>query len=49
MSVQREIPALLVLDRIAEENGVAVAVVDRSSIELSVSNNNSIWIGRAHV
>jgi len=32
----------MVLDRIADEGGVAIAVVDRSSVELSVSNNNSI-------
>ncbi len=30
------------LDRIAEENGVAVVVLDENSSEVSVSNNNSI-------
>ncbi len=30
------------LDRIAEENGVAVVVLDQNSVEISVSNNNSI-------
>lgn len=30
------------LDRVAEENGVAVVVLDENSTEVSVSNNNSI-------
>ena len=42
MSEQEEIPGKLVLDRIAEESGVAIAVVDRSAVEISVFNNNSI-------
>ncbi len=31
------------LDRIAEENGVAVVVLDENSHEVSVSNNNSLY------
>ena len=30
------------LDRLAEENGVAIVVVDREGNEASVSNNNSM-------
>ncbi|HUR96850.1 MAG TPA: PocR ligand-binding domain-containing protein, partial [Pyrinomonadaceae bacterium] len=30
------------LDRVAEENGVAIVVLDENSQEVSVSNNNSI-------
>ncbi|MEP7149571.1 MAG: diguanylate cyclase [Acidobacteriota bacterium] len=33
------------LDRIAEENGVAVVVLDKNSHEVSVSNNNSLCAG----
>lgn len=33
---------LKMLDRVAEENGVAVVVLDDQSVEISASNNNSI-------
>ena len=42
MSVLREIPEKLVLDKLADENGVAIAIVDEMHREISVSNNNSI-------
>ena len=42
MSVQREIPGKLVLDRLADESGLAIAILDASSVEMSVSNDNSI-------
>lgn len=42
MDVKREIPGTNVLDAVANDNGVAVAVVDRSGVELSASNDNSI-------
>ncbi len=42
MSVQREIPAKFVLDRVADERGVAIVIVDRDGIEISASNDNSI-------
>lgn len=42
MGVQRELPGKLILDRLADESGLAIAIVDRSSVEISVSNNNSI-------
>ncbi len=42
MGVEREIPAKLILNRLADESGVAIAVVDRRSVEISVANNNSI-------
>lgn len=42
MSVQREIPGKAILEAIADDSGVAVVVVDRSGIEISAFNNNSI-------
>jgi len=42
MEPKREIPARSVLDEIAVKSGVAVVVVDRSGIEVSASNDNSI-------
>lgn len=42
MSVHQEIPSRLVLDRLADESGLAIAIVDASGIETSASNNNSI-------
>ena len=42
MSVHQEIPSRLVLDRLADESGLAIAIVDASLIETSASNNNSI-------
>ena len=42
MNVQREIPGRIILDRVADERGVAIVVVDRNGIEVSASNNNSI-------
>ena len=42
MSITREIPEKIVLDTLAEENGVAIAIVDRNGVELSVANDNSI-------
>ncbi len=42
MSVHQEIPSRLVLDRLADESGLAIAIVDSSGIETSASNNNSI-------
>lgn len=42
MSVHREIPSKLVLDRLADESGLAIAIVDASQVEVSASNNNSI-------
>ncbi len=42
MSVHREIPGRLVLDRLADESGLAIAIVDASGIETSASNDNSI-------
>ena len=38
----REIPEKIVLDTLAEENGVAIAIVDRNGVEISVANDNSI-------
>lgn len=40
--MQQEIPEKSELDRIADESGLAIAVVDAASREISVSNNNSI-------
>jgi diguanylate cyclase (GGDEF)-like protein len=42
MGSQKEIPGKQILDQIADESGTAIAVVDRSEIEIAVSNNNSI-------
>ena len=42
MSMPREIPEKIVLDTLAEENGVAIAIVDRNGVEFSVANDNSI-------
>lgn len=42
MGVHQEIPSRLVLDRLADESGLAIAIVDASLIETSASNNNSI-------
>lgn len=42
MAKSREIPGRKVLETIAVENGVGVAVVDRSGIEVQTANNNSI-------
>lgn len=42
MRVHQEIPSRLVLDRLADESGLAIAIVDASGIETSASNNNSI-------
>lgn len=42
MRAKRHIPGKAVFDRLAAENGVAIAVVDRSGVETSSSNNNSI-------
>ncbi len=42
MGVQRKLPGKLVLDRLADESGLAIVIIDRGSVELSVSNNNSI-------
>ena len=40
--MQQEEPEKSVLDRLADESGLAIALVDVSSHEVSVSNNNSI-------
>ena len=42
MSVLKEIPDKLALDTLADESGVAIAIVDQAGREVSVSNNNSI-------
>ena len=42
MDFQLEIGEKLGLDHIAEDSGLAIAVVDASSLEIAVSNNNSI-------
>ena len=40
--MQQEIPKKLVLDRLADESGLAIAVVDGDGAEVTASNNNSI-------
>jgi diguanylate cyclase (GGDEF)-like protein len=40
--VQQEISEKSVMDRLADESGVAIALVDESSREIYVANNNSI-------
>lgn len=42
MRANKEIPSRLVLDRLADESALTIAVVDASGIETSASNNNSI-------
>ena len=42
MEVLNEIPDKLALDTLADESGVAIAIVDQAGREVSVSNNNSI-------
>lgn len=42
MSINGEIPEKVILDRLAEENGVAIVFVDGGQLEISASNNNSI-------
>ena len=42
MSIQKEIPEKLHLDRLADESGMAIVVVDENQREISASNNNSI-------
>jgi diguanylate cyclase (GGDEF)-like protein len=40
--VRQEIPGKPALDRLADENGVAIALVDETAREVYVANNNSI-------
>ncbi|MEQ1603449.1 MAG: diguanylate cyclase [Pyrinomonadaceae bacterium] len=40
--MQQRIPDKSAIDRLADENGVAVALVDQASTEIYVANNNSI-------
>ncbi|MFM9905575.1 MAG: diguanylate cyclase [Pyrinomonadaceae bacterium] len=40
--VKQEIPEKQVLDRLADESGLAIAIVDENTREILVSNNNSI-------
>ncbi len=42
MSIQDDIPEKTLLDQLADESGLAIAVVDDKGQEISVSNNNSI-------
>lgn len=42
MNLRKEIPAAAILDQIAEQCGLAVAVAGRRGDEISASNNNSI-------
>ena len=42
MSILKEIPEKLVLDRSADESGLAIVVIDEGHREISTSNNNSI-------
>ncbi|MEO6655686.1 MAG: PocR ligand-binding domain-containing protein, partial [Pyrinomonadaceae bacterium] len=40
--MEQDIPNKFVLDTLADESGLAIAVVDEASREISISNNNSI-------
>lgn len=42
MSLEREIPARDTLDKLANDSGLAIAIVDTSMVEVSTSNNNSL-------
>ena len=42
MSIQDGIPEKIILDHLADESGLAIAVVNAKGQEISVSNNNSI-------
>ena len=42
MSFQKELPARKELDRLADESGLAIAVVDASMVEVCTANNNSV-------
>ncbi len=42
MSIQDVIPEKILLDQLADESGLAIAIVDDKGQEISVSNNNSI-------
>jgi diguanylate cyclase (GGDEF)-like protein len=42
MSLEREIPARATLDRLADESGLAIAIVDAADVEVATANNNSL-------
>ena len=42
ITVKHEIPEKSALDRLAAESGLAIAIINETSCEISVSNNNSI-------
>ena len=42
MKVEQKIPDQKALDRIAEESGLAIAIVDENARQVAVTNNNSI-------